>query len=94
MPAFEEFYRLVSNSLLRSEHVFTHCRAGAHRAGTCTAAYAIMAYRLGPWEAVKQVTKRRPCTQVTGANFMLLTALHKELQRRAGASPLQLLRCR
>ena len=83
---FERLHRLVLNSLREGGHVLIHCRAGAHRAGTCTAAYALMAYTLNPFEAVGQVSIRRPCTQVTGANFMLLTALHKELQRLAVAS--------
>jgi hypothetical protein len=85
-PAFEQLYRLVSSSLLRSESVLIHCRAGAHCAGTCTAAYAMMAYRLDPWEAVRRVHSRRPCTQVIGSNFMLRTALNHELLQRAGAS--------
>ena len=85
-PAFEQLYRLLSSSLLRSENVLIHCRAGAHRAGTCTAAYAMMAYRLDPWEAVRRVHSRRPCTQVTGSNFMLRTVLNHELLQRAGAS--------
>jgi hypothetical protein len=85
-PACEQLHRLVSSSPLRSENVLIHCRAGAHRAGTCTAAYAMMAYRLDPWEAVRRVHSRRPCTQVTGSNFMLLTVLNHELLQRAGAS--------
>ena len=76
---FERLHRLLLNSLLGGGSVLMLCRAGAHSAGTCTAAYAIMAYRLDRFEAVGQVSIHRPCTQVTGANFMLLTALHKEL---------------
>ena len=46
---------------------------------------AILAYGLNPFAAVRKVTTRRPCTQATGPNFMLLTALHRELQRLAAA---------
>ena len=62
-----------------------HCRAGAHRAGACMLAYAIMAYGLNPFLAAKTVTLRRPCTQVTGALFIVLTALHRDLTRLAAS---------
>ena len=57
-PPFEQLCRVVSSSLLRSESVVITCRAGPHRAGTCTAAYAMMAYRLDPWEAVRRARSR------------------------------------
>ena len=83
--SFQRLYRLVLNSLREGGHVLIHCRAGAHRAGTCMAAYAITAHGLNPFLAVRTVTLRRPCTQVTGPNFILRTALHRDLQRVAAA---------
>ena len=45
---FERLHRLVLNSLRECGNVLIHCRAGAHREGTCMSAYAIMAYGLNP----------------------------------------------
>ena len=81
-PVFASLYQVVSNALLRGENVFIHCRAGAHRAGTCVAAFAMIAYGLHPWAAVRQVKDRRSVTELTGRNFLLLQALHKELQQK------------
>jgi len=82
---FERLYRLVLNSLREGGNVLIIFRAGAHRAGTCTSAYAIMAYGLSPFAAVQTVSRRRRCTQVTGNLFVALNALHREMTRLAKA---------
>jgi len=46
LPVFTKLYRMISNAILRGTNLFIHCRARAHRAGTCTAAYGMMAYDL------------------------------------------------
>ena len=82
---FERLHRLVLNSLREGGNVLIHCRAGAHSAGTCTSAYAIMAYGLSPFAAVQTVSRRRRCTQVTGTLFVALIALHRDMARLAKA---------
>ena len=82
---FERLHRLVLNSLREGGNVLIHCRAGAHRAGRRTSAYAIMAYGLSPFAAVQTVSRRRRCTQVTGNLFVALIALHREMTRLAKA---------
>ena len=79
LPYFERFHALVSSAIQAGDNVFIHCRAGAHRAGTCTAAYAVMALGLTPTQAVREVSKQRRVTQVTGDNMWLLLALYGEL---------------
>ena len=48
LPVFTKFYQVVLHAILNGMNVFTHCRTGAHRAGTSTAAYGMMAYDLTP----------------------------------------------
>jgi len=85
LPYFRRFHTVVSNAIQAGNNIFIHCRAGAHRAGTCTAAYALMAFDLTPRQAVREVSKQRRVTQVTGDNFHLLLTLYKELQDQASA---------
>jgi len=74
LPYFERLHTVVSSALQVGDSVFIHCRAGAHRAGTCTAAYAVMAFDLTPKEAVREVSKQRRVTSVTGDSLWLLWA--------------------
>ena len=43
LPLFTKLYRMISNAILRGTSICIYCRAGAHRAGTCTATYSMMA---------------------------------------------------
>ena len=80
-PVLANFWRLyqVIREALQTGSVYIHCRAGAHRAGTVTSAFAMMCTGCTAAEAVHTVRMRRRVTQVDGDNMFLLKMLETQL---------------
>ena len=80
IPRFWQFYDKIVDTCNEGGNILIHCRAGAHRAGTASAAFGMMAFHYTAREAVRWVRERRSVTSVDGDNYMLLLRLQKEVE--------------